>query len=78
METTFEDAMDSCYQIMLNEWTKEEIIEYFKEREKHSVEVVRCGECKYSREFDGKIEWCSRTMQYVPKDFHCGVKGLKS
>ncbi len=31
-EKTWNDAMDSLCQIMLNEWSKEEIIEFVKER----------------------------------------------
>lgn len=32
-EKTWNDAMDSLYQIMLNEWSKEEIIEYIRCRD---------------------------------------------
>lgn len=31
-EKTWDDAMETIYKIMLNEWSKEEIIEFVKER----------------------------------------------
>lgn len=39
-EMTFDDAMEKCYKIMLDEWTKEELVEYIRQRDKTSKEVV--------------------------------------
>ena len=39
-ERTFDDAMERCYQIMLDEWTKEELVEYIRQRDKTSKDVV--------------------------------------
>ena len=82
-ETSWEDAMDTVYEIMLKRWTKKQIIEFFKEHErllnndweqekKNLVEVVHCEDCVHWKDsgFDalGKCELWNIVFEY---DWFC-------